>query len=220
MRRRIKELKIPGKMPAISYLEGRVFATPQQKRDNVGFYPGHDRAKRENMPVESHANRMVGLFRTWSTGRFKREGKRLMPVRIRRKIGVNTAKRHRRARQDRAVKSSREIQQIALDNAKGAMEVAVDLMYDRRARGSERLAAVDLVLNRAAGRPTQTNINASVDTNANPNEASAKELDTRIAETLERVEALTGRAPKKTPRKRRPIDLRINDRDPGSSNLH
>jgi hypothetical protein len=143
-----------------------------------------------------------------------------MQTRTKNKIGFKAALRHKRSRQENAVKSAREIQQIALNNSAKAMRVAVEVMDDKRSKGSERLAAVEIVLNRAAGRPTQTNINASIDTNAPPHEASAKELDQRIAETLTRIERVTGRAPKKAPRERRSINIRVDDRDPGSTKLH
>lgn len=199
-------------------LEGRVFNTKWPRKNQ--FTKGHTRSRAENMHEEANALRLLGLLQARRNDELRRKGYRIVTSRSRIKMGFKAKLRHKRARQENAVKNAREITKIALDNAAKAMRVAVEVMDDPRNKGSERLAAVEIVLNRAAGRPTQTNINASVDANAPPAEATGKELDQRIAETLERVERITGRAPKAKKRPRPALNLRKDDPNPGGSTVH
>lgn len=215
-------ITLPNERICGAYLEGRVFNEKWPRKTK--FVKGHRLAARENMSPQSHAKRMAGLAKASKVFQMiSRLGYKALTIktkRERKKIGFKAFLRHKRARQTLAVKNVREIQQIALNNSAQAMRVAVEVMNDRRARGSERLAAVDLVLNRAAGRPTQTNINASLDANAPAHEASGKELDQRVAETLNRIEKLTGGKREKKPRERKSINIRVDYRDPGSSKLN
>lgn len=177
-------------------------------------------AAKDERPIESIAREKVGLFKTWNILRAKRAGFRTVTPRHRAKLSKAALHKHEERQAKKHAKSAREIQQTALENALGAMEVATEIMYDKRQKGSDRLSAVELVLNRAAGRPTQTNINASIDANANPSEASGAELDTRIAETLQRIDTIAGGAKPKAARKKRPLNIRSDNRDPGRSNVH
>jgi len=199
-------------------LEGRVFNTKWPRKTLM--VKGHKLRSSENLTEEAKALTFLASMKARRNDELRRQGYKILKHKTRTKIGFKAALRHRRARVENAVKNAREITKIALNNAAKAMRVAVEVMDDPRNKGSERLAAVEIVLNRAAGRPTQTNINASVDANATPAEATGKELDQRIAETLERVERITGRAPKAKKRPRTALNLRVDNSNPGSSSVH
>lgn len=182
--------------------------------------PGHTLSKAENMSEESNALRFVALIKAYRNRALRKQGYVIVRKKARTKMGFKAKLRHMRARKKNAVKSAREITKIALENAGKAMRVAVEIMDDARSDPRARLSAVDMILNRAAGRPTQTNINASVDANASPDQATGKELDQRIAETIERVEQLAGRAPKAKKRPRPALNLRPVNSNPGGSTVH
>lgn len=104
-----------------------------------------------------------------------------------------------------------EVQEKARLSAEDAIRALVAIVNSNEANDSAKISAATILLERGYGRPTQTNINASVDNNGKPSEADGKELDERVRATLSRIERIKG-APKRTREKivseERPSDLR------------
>ncbi len=180
--------------------------------NSKGFFgEGNKFAAAENMSPASHKRRMKGLYKTWAVIERKHRGEVFMTT------TKNTARRSRLRENLQA--EAREIQNLARTYAVEAIEAMGDLMLNSE-KGSDRIAAAALILERAYGKATQPNINANIDANGKSTEVTSKELDTRIAETLKRVEALAGGAPQEEPSKDGPADLRVGDRDTGGSSIH
>lgn len=180
------------------------------------FKKGNIAAARVNMTVESDKKRMSGLFKAWDrrviTQELKKQGKRPMTIRKRKRI-------RKRIRMTVA-KEAKEIQNIARMHATEAMARMAEIVNDRTAMDSVAIAAAQVIFDRAYGKAPNTNINANVNGNDKPSEASAKQLDERITGALKRVEELTGGTPKASKGQKRPIDVRKLDRDPNSSTQH
>jgi hypothetical protein len=124
-------------------------------------------------------------------------------------------KRHPRVvLRETVAKEAREIQDMARKFASAAMNRAFSVLADPTAADTAVLQAADLILNRAYGKPNQTNTNLNVDANGKISEVSGAELNKRIAEALKRVEDITGRERQAPARKKQPADLRKLDRDP------
>ena len=116
-------------------------------------------------------------------------------------------------------KEAREIQEIARTHATAVMDKLAEIVGNSH-NESAVIAAGQVLLDRAYGKSAQTNINANVDTHGKNTDVSQGELDKRIEQTLKRVEAITGGAPKAPKSEERPSDVRQLDRDPDSSSLH
>lgn len=99
-----------------------------------------------------------------------------------------------------------ELQQLARENATGAMETLIEISGNKRAPESSRIAASAVILDRGYGKSSQTSITANV-TNGKASEITADQLEQRIGQALERVEKLTKRAPKAPASEDRPADL-------------
>lgn len=168
------------------------------------FHCGNREAAAENMSAASHARRIQGMFKAWETKARIDRGENIMGVREKR-----VQRRRVRAKLIVTVaKEAREIQHIARTHAQAAMKRLASIITDYESQDTAAIAAISVLLDRAYGKANQTNINANLDANGKPAEVTGKELDTRIEETLRRVEALTGGAPKEAPRKELPPDLR------------
>jgi hypothetical protein len=102
-----------------------------------------------------------------------------------------------------------ELQQLARENAAAAMETLVEISINKRAPEPARIAASQVILDRAYGKASQTSITANISNGTNTKEIDSTELDKRINQTLKRVEELTNRAPKAGKSKKRPVDLRF-----------
>lgn len=100
-----------------------------------------------------------------------------------------------------------ELQQLARESAKLAMETLIEISGNKRAPEANRIAASAVILDRAYGKASQTSITANV-SNGKTKDLDSTELDTRINRALKRVEELTNRAPKAGPSQKRPADLR------------
>ena len=132
--------------------------------------------------------------------------------------GVEKKRRRIRLRENLQAEA-REIQNIARTYAVSAMEKLADIVENSQ-QDSSVIAAAQVIFERAYGKATQTSINANIDANGKPTEVTSKELDSRIAETLKRVESLTGGTPQAEKGEERPADLRVGDRDTGGSSVH
>jgi hypothetical protein len=184
---------------------------------NSPFVKGNKYAAAENMSPESHARRMAGLMKTWAVLQRKDRNERTaMPVRKQ----VLKKKKERIRLRETLIREHREIQDMARRNTEAAMRKCVDLMHDPKATPMVQLAAANAVLERAYGKPNQTNTNVNFDANGKENEVSSTELDQRIAQTLRRVEEIAGRAPKKKPRTRLTPDVRLGNGNTGGESIH
>lgn len=172
------------------------------------FKEGNKYASKETMSPESHERRMAGLRRTWEVIQRKRAGEKIVPVR------AKTRKRER-LRQTVA-KEMYEIQNIARTHTSEAMRRLAQIVNNSD-NESMVIAAASVIMDRAYGKASQTNINANVNADGKPSEITGKDLDKRIANALKRVEDLTGGAPKAPTSEKRPPDLRKLDRDPNGT---
>lgn len=102
----------------------------------------------------------------------------------------------------------REIQEIARMYAKDAIEALGEMLTSETVADTAKIAAANTVFDRAFGKPMQTNLNASLNPDGKPNEIDGRELDKRIAETIQRVDSITKRTREKIVSPERPVDLR------------
>jgi hypothetical protein len=130
----------------------------------------------------------------------------------------NQKPKHPRVRlRETVAKEARDIQDMARRHATAAMERMAHIVNNPASPENAQIAAAAVILDRAYGRPNQTNTNLNVDANGKPTEVSTTELDRRIAEALRAVEALTGRARQAAKGKEQPADIRERDRNPDGS---
>ncbi len=182
---------------------------------NGFFTEGNQYALAEKMLPEKHARRMQGLYRGWQTNARKANGEKFVNAMEKRR-----QKKRKRIRLHLTIaKEAREIQDLARRSAAAVMKRLAEIA-ETSANEAAAIAAGQVLLDRAYGKASQTNINATVDTNGKPTDVSAKELDTRIEKALKRVDTLTGGTTKAPARKKQPVDVREHDRDPDSSSLH
>jgi len=133
------------------------------------------------------------------------------------KKGTRKPKRFRVRLKEAVAREAREIQTAARRMAMAGLEYAGKIMEDQTEPASARLQAIDLVLNRAYGKPNQNNTNLNIDANGKTEEISSAELDTRVAAALEQFEKLAGGAAKAAKGKKQPSDLREHHRNPDGS---
>lgn len=130
----------------------------------------------------------------------------------------NRKPKHPRVRlRETVAKEARDIQDMARRHATAAMERMAHIVNNPASPENAQIAAAAVILDRAYGRPNQTNTNLNIDANGKPTEVGSTELDRRIAEALRAVEALTGRARKAPKGKEQPADVRERDRNPDGS---
>jgi hypothetical protein len=179
------------------------------------FREGNQEAIQDNMTPDAHTRRMKALFSGWGTNVKKRQGE----ITVTRNQIRKTAKRKRIRLHMTVAKEAREIQDTARRHAAAAMKRMAEIA-ETSFNETAAIAAASVIFERAYGKASQTNINATVDANGKATDVSGKELDTRIAQALKRVEQLTGGKTKAPASKEQPADLRQHDRDPDSSSLH
>ena len=182
------------------------------KAQSPGFFTaGNSYAKAENLTPGANARRFAGLCKTWKQHVDRAQKGEKVTL-----MGSKEAKaRSPRVRlRTTIVKEAREIQDLARKHATQAILRAAEIINDPHAPGNIAMAAADLILNRAYGKPNQTNTNLNVDANGKASEVSGTELDQRITTALKRVEALTGREAKAPAGKKQSADLRKLDRNP------
>ena len=132
--------------------------------------------------------------------------------------GTNKRPKHPRVRlRETVAKEAREIQDIARRHATAAIEKMAHIVNNPASPENAQIAAAAVILDRAYGRPNQTNTNLNIDANGKPTEVSTSELDRRIDEALRAVEILTGRARKAPKGKEQPADVCERDRNPDGS---
>lgn len=181
----------------------------------IPFEKGNKYAAASNMTPDAHHRRMQALYRGWATMARRHRGERVMSASH--KENIRKAKRTRLRENLQA--EARDIQNLARTYAVAAMEKLHEIS-EHSEQDSAKIAAIQVILERAYGKATQTSINANLDANGKPTEVTSKELDTRIAETLKRVENLTGGTAQEVEGEGQPADLRVGDRDTGGSSIH
>ncbi len=136
------------------------------------------------------------------------------------KVETKTQQKRKRLRLREHVQAEhREIQAIARTHAISAMNKLAEIV-EHSDHAASVIAAAQVIFDRAYGKANQTNITANIDANGKPQDVTSTELDARIAETLRRVEGLTGRAAEAEASEGGSADLRVGDRDSGNSSLH
>lgn len=100
-----------------------------------------------------------------------------------------------------------ELQELARQSARGALETLVEISGNKRAPEAARIAASVSVLDRGYGKASNTTITANV-SNGKAADLTGDELDRRVKQALKRVEDLTRRTPQKAEGPRKPSDLR------------
>lgn len=182
----------------------------------VGFYPGHQRGKEENMTPEAHIKRMQGLRKAWAVKALMDKGVKIVGV----KAAARKHKRQRLRLRLTVAKEYREIQDSARRAADAVMKRMYAIVEDPTTQDTAAIAAGQVILERAYGKANQPNTNMNMDMNGKTNEIGTKELDQRVAKALERIEAITGRASTKVRSKEQPADIRKLDRDTGGTRVH
>ena len=199
---------------------------PRMKVSLPGCVPSYSRKNRPvpsgeaflavNMAPEAHKKRMQGLYKGWHIKSQLRKGEKV----VLKHAGSNKSRKRKRLRLlETVAKEAREIQEIARKNASAAMKRMAQIAQSSP-NETAAIAATMLIMERAYGKATQTNINANLDANGKESDISQKELDTRIDTALKRIDSLTGGAPKAAKSKAPSIDLRKLDRDPDSTPLN
>lgn len=130
-----------------------------------------------------------------------------------------TIKRKRARLREHVQAEHREIQAIARTHAVSAMNKLAEIV-ETSDHAQSVIAAAQVIFDRAYGKANQTNITANIDANGKPQDVTSTELDARIAETLRRVEGLTGRAAEAEAGEGESANVRVGDRDTGNSSLH
>ncbi len=180
------------------------------------FKDGNTYAARANMSPESDQRRMQGLFKAWGNKVRRQRGEDFVTAREESAGG----RRLRRRLRESVAKEIREIQEIGRRHAESAMRRLAEIVENPESQDTAAIAAAQVLLDRTYGKASQTNINANLDANGKPTDVTSKELDTRIAKALKRVEDITGGATQAAKSQERPADLRKRDRDPGGSSVH
>jgi hypothetical protein len=180
------------------------------------FFPkGNQLALAENLTPESNKKRLNALFGAWATNVKKaEEGPFVTKNQIRKR-----EKRKRLKLYETVAREQREIQELARKGAKAVME-RLQLIAEQSPNETAAISAGLVILDRGYGKATQTNVNATLDANGKATDISGKELDARIQKVVERLEGITGRAPKAPKSEDKSVDLRKLDRDPNSTPLN
>ena len=117
-------------------------------------------------------------------------------------------KKRRTSESESIVKDAREIQELARKHVPKAIEKLGEILENPEATDMSKIAAYHALADRGYGKPTQTNLNANFDADSKPSEVNEKELDSRIAEALERIERITSGTGQEVSGKERPADIR------------
>jgi len=108
----------------------------------------------------------------------------------------------------RKVANTSEIQDAARQAGLDAIRALKRIVNNPLTSDVARISAAQTLLDRGHGKPTQTNINAMVNTDGAPTQIADEELGRRITETLTRIEALTRRKREKIKSVEQPADVR------------
>lgn len=188
--------------------------------ETLFYKPGNRAAAKENISEDANRRRVMGILKGLASQYKLKRGVALVSKAQRRQRSKDIERQAKERVRLTVAKEARDVQDMCRQSASQAIEVARVILADPFARASDRLAAANFITERAYGKATQTNVNASVDANGNKKEISAEELDQRVATALDRVERITGRAAKPTKGPDRPVNIRKRYRHPGSSTVN
>lgn len=203
---KVGSVRLP--VPEIKFSFGGDEGKTPRLRRLAFFKKGNSYAAKENMSPDAHARRMAGLMKTWENQKRQRKGETFVTRR--------SQTRKRAKLRETIAMELHEVQEMARKNAKRAMERLAEIS-DTSDNESMAIAASSVILDRAYGKSSQTNINANVNADGKPSEIDGKELAKRIDNAIKRVETIAGGAPKAGKSKERPADIRQPDRDPNST---
>ncbi|HET9285709.1 MAG TPA: hypothetical protein VFR24_27470 [Candidatus Angelobacter sp.] len=102
----------------------------------------------------------------------------------------------------------RELQELCREKAGEAFDVLWAIIQSENSADSAKLQALQMLYDRAYGKATQTNVNAQVNADGKPSEIDDAELNSRIRETLKRVERVASGEGKPTLSEDGPSDIR------------
>lgn len=103
---------------------------------------------------------------------------------------------------------SSDIQRQARKYSPDALRALRDVLRSKMSTDLAKISAATALLDRGFGRPSQTNINAAVNTDGPPSKIEEIELNRRITDCLERIEGATRRTREKIKSPKRPVDIR------------
>ncbi len=173
-------------------------------RDTTKFVPGNQLSIPENLTEHANALRLKALVEGWETARRKRDGEKVVTAR-------EKELKYRRKRlklKETVAKEAAEIMDIARTHAAAAMERLAGIITNPHSQDSAAIQAISVILDRAYGKASQTNVNTNVNLDGKPAELSAKQLDARVAAALKRIENITGAAVPEAPRPAGSADVR------------
>src|SRR6516162_10805714 len=161
-------------------------------------------AVRENFTEAQHNRRLNGLFKTWDVDERKKRGEVIMST----KENERRKFRRRLRLKEGVALQARDVQEVARKYARATMEMIAEIAGNPTERAADRIAAGNVLLDRAYGKANQTNTNVHVDNNGRLTEISSGELTTRIEETIRAIEITTKRTVKKEESGKQLVDLR------------
>ena len=171
------------------------------------FVKGNTLSKAENLTEVANLKRFRNLVRTWEA-RVTTANKKKANIPVKSRKAVKKARDRKRIRLHLTVaKEARDIQEKARRATEPIMDRLIEIAQHSVIE-TNAIAAAREVFDRAYGKSSQTNINATVDANGKPSEVTSKELDERVRKVLARVEAITRGTAKEAKSKERPADLR------------
>lgn len=106
------------------------------------------------------------------------------------------------------IKTTFDLQEEARKHAEDAVRTLSDIMNNPDATDSTKVNAATAILDRAYGKPTQTNLNTNVNSDGDATDLNSDELEQRINRTLERVERVAGRTREALAGEEGPPDIR------------
>jgi hypothetical protein len=104
---------------------------------------------------------------------------------------------------------ARDIQDLARQFSKKAMEVLVKILDNEDSSDTAKISAIGMIFDRGYGKAAMTQVNINANADSKLSELDAGSLDKRIAEAIDRVEKLTVGATEEGEGEERPINLRI-----------
>jgi hypothetical protein len=168
------------------------------------FVKGNTKAAAENMSPESNYRRMRALGK--ATMNFVKRFNNL-PGAPKTTSAEKKAKKIRL--RYRVAAEAQQLQNKARGMAMQALDEVSRIITDPNAQHAVKIQAAALLWDRAYGKASQVNINASIDPDAKAKDLTPEQLAKRIEATLKRVEEVTGRVPETPESEEQPPDIRL-----------
>jgi hypothetical protein len=106
---------------------------------------------------------------------------------------------------------SRKLTEICRETAEEVMDVVKTILHSDTSADTAKLTAAQMILDRAYGKATQTQVNAQVNADGKTTEIDDSELQRRISDALEAVNRVAASGTRKTEEgsgEKRPLNLR------------